>query len=67
MKTDYLILIDSSNHFVESKRGFKSLFMANENNSVSNNKIKFKNNSFKYKIQTNRIGESSINSSFYNK
>lgn len=61
MKTEYLIPLDTKNHFAESESGFNHLLMANEEIEIRNGKIKYKNFEFKYKLQSNPIEKSNIN------
>ena len=61
MKTEYLIPIDTSNHFAESEKGFNSLLLANEEIEIHRNKLSFRNMDFKYILQSNKMEKSDIN------
>ncbi len=60
MKTEYLIPINTKNGIAKTEQAFTHLLMANANLKIEREKIKFKNFSFEYKLQSNPIDKSDI-------
>lgn len=60
MKTEYLIPIDTQNGIAKTEQAFNYLLMSNANLKITGETVKFREASFRYKLQSNPIQKSDI-------